>query len=103
MLGETEDKEVQQTTAHLMLRPAAVGWRWQQSPGQASKFSLSLPQKPFLGENVLGCQSEEATSVLVSILDPDRVGWMKKWHWMSVMVQPIPDWSAGHTGDWIFV
>ena len=57
MLGETEDKEVQQTTAHLMLRPAAVGWRWQQSPGQASKFSISLPQQPFLGQNVLGYQS----------------------------------------------
>ena len=41
MLGETEDKEVQQTTAHLMLWPAAVGWRWQQLLGQASKFSIS--------------------------------------------------------------
>ena len=57
MLGETEDKEVQQTPAHLMLRPAAVGWRWQQSPGQAAKFSISLPQQPFLGQNVLGYQS----------------------------------------------
>jgi hypothetical protein len=40
LLG-TEDKEVQQTTAHLMLQPATVGWRWQQSSGQASKFSIS--------------------------------------------------------------
>ena len=41
MQGETEEKEGQQTTAHPMLQPAAVGWRWKQSPGQASKLSIS--------------------------------------------------------------
>ena len=55
--GETEDKEGQQMTAHLMLQPAAVGWRWQQPPGQASQFSISWPQKSFQGQNILGCQS----------------------------------------------
>ena len=51
LLG-TEDKEVQQTTAYLMLRPAAVGWRWQQSPCYALKIVLA--QKSVEGKGILG-------------------------------------------------
>ena len=78
MLGETEDKEVQQTTAHLMLRPAAVGWRWKQSPEQASKLSISLPQHYHQGQNVLGRGSLEASSVIVPSMDPERVSRLNK-------------------------
>ena len=78
MQGETEEKEGQQTTAHPMLQPAAVGWRWKQSPGQASKLSISGPQQTPQGQNIFGSGSKEAKSVPVSILDSDRVGGMKK-------------------------
>ena len=45
MQEETEDMEGQRATAHLMLQPAAVGWRWSESPGQAFKLSISWPQQ----------------------------------------------------------
>jgi hypothetical protein len=57
MQGETEGMEGQQTTAHLMLQPAAVGWRWKQSPGQASKLSISGPQQTPQGQNIFGSGS----------------------------------------------
>ena len=87
MQGDTEDKEGQQTTACLLLQLSAVGWLWKQSPGQASKLSISRPQQSSQGKSLLGYGSQEASSAALSILDPDRAGWMKKWQWMSVMVQ----------------
>ena len=57
MRGEAEDKEGQQTTAHPMLQDSAVGGHWQQQPGQASKLSISRPQKSFQGQNILGLGS----------------------------------------------
>ena len=54
MWGEAEDKEGQQTTAHLMLQQSAVGWRWQQPPEQDSNLSISWPLKYFQGEKILG-------------------------------------------------
>ena len=54
MQGETEDKEGQQTTAHLVLQLFAVGWRWKQSTGRASKLSISWPQQSSQGQNIPG-------------------------------------------------
>ena len=39
------------------VRLAAVGWRWKQSPRQASKLSISWPQQSSQGQNILGCRS----------------------------------------------
>ena len=66
------------TQIHPMLQPATVGWCWKQPPEYASQLSISRPQKSFQGQNILGCQSQEANSVVVSILDPDKACWMKK-------------------------
>ena len=57
MQEETEDMEGQRATAHLMLQPAAVGWGWLESPGHASKLSISWPQQSPQGQNILGCGS----------------------------------------------
>ena len=57
MRGEAEAKEGQQTTAHPMLQHSAVGGHWQQQPGQASKLSISRPQKSFQGQTILGLGS----------------------------------------------
>ena len=55
------------------------------------------------GKNIFAWGSEEAKNVAVSILDPDRAGWMKKWHWMSVMVQLWLVLMDGTGWDWVFV
>ena len=48
----------------MMLRPPAVGWRWQQSLFPASRLSNFWSQKSFQGKEMLGYGSQQVWSVV---------------------------------------
>ena len=49
----------------MMLRPPAVGWRWQQSLFPASRLSNFWSQKSFQGKEMLGYGSQQVWSVVL--------------------------------------